>query len=270
MTIHRFLMGAVLAAALPVALVAQPMSNSPGFYSVACVKVKPGQQAEFNRLVNGDFYKAAQSLVDAGTLSTGMLLRTIVPAGSEAECDYTFVDVYPNLPTAPMTAEETAAMLRKAGISSTVEQWRQEHEAVATLVYDSIGRTALHVGTIKKGDYIVVNDMKVPDIGSWVANEKKLWQPIFESGVKDGEIDGWFVDVQFMPRGAKDRHLAYTVDVYPNWKSAFTFFGPSFPDRWKSVHPDVPIAEGMTQERKMDTIEHTTLFQVVGTLQTAK
>ena len=44
-----------------------------------------------------------------------------------------------------------------------------------------------------------------------------------------------------MPRGAQDPYLTYTVDIYPNWQSLMTFFGPTFQDRWKKVHPDVPI-----------------------------
>jgi hypothetical protein len=268
MAIRHLLWGAALAATLPLTLVAQQAPT--GFHSVSCVKVKPGKAADFNAFVNGDLRKYEQSRVDSGAISGAIVLRTMSPAGSEAECDYSFVTFYSGLPNAPMNDEETVAALKKAGISSSLEEWRQEHQAVGDLVYDSINRAALQVGAAKEGDYIVVNDMTVPDTSAWIADEKKLWQPIFEDGLKDGAIDGWAVVVQFMPRGAKDPHTAYTVDIYPNWQALFTFLGPSFPDRWKKIHPDVPINEGMAQEHNADTIEHTTLFKVVASIQASK
>ena len=100
-------------------------------------------------------------------------------------------------------------------------------------------------------------------IGAWIDNETKLWKPIFEDGLKDGSVDGWSVNVQFMPRGAKDRQLTYTVDIYPSWQSLFNFFGPNFGELWKKVNPDIPIADGMAQEEKVDTIEHTVIYKVV-------
>jgi hypothetical protein len=115
-----------------------------------------------------------------------------------------------------------------------------------------------------------LNDMKVTDTGAWIANERKLWQPIFEDGVKDGSMDGWGVDVSFMPRGVKDSYTTYTVDIYPSWQAVYTFFGPSFPDRWKKINPGVPMDQGMDQEHKVDTIERTILSRVVFVTQARK
>jgi hypothetical protein len=249
---------------------AQEQSGSPGFHSVACVKVRRGKMADFKALVNGNFLKYEQSRVDSGAISAWIALRTVVPAGRDATCDYAFVSFYSGLPNAPMGAEEMTAALKKAGISTSLEEMRQQEEAVGYLVYNSISRTALHVGGAKKGDYIVVNQMSVPDVGAWIANEKKLWQPIFEDGVKDGSVDGWSVVQQFFPRGSKDQGNTYTVDIYPSWNALFAFFGPSFSDRWKKVHPDVPIDQGMDQERKVDTIEHTVLYNVVNAIGASK
>jgi len=268
MAIRHLLWGAALAAALPVTLVAQQAPT--GFHSVTCVKVKPGKTADFSAFVNGDLRKYEQSRVNSGAISGVLVLRTISPAGSEAECDYSFVTFYSGLPNAPMSDDETAAALKKAGISSSLEEWRQEHQTVGDQVYNSIDRAALQVGGAKEGDYIVVNDMTVTNVDDWIANEKKLWQPLFEDGLKDGAIDGWAVVVQFMPRGAKDKHNTYTVDIYPNWHAVYNFFGPGFPDRWKKIHPDVSIADAMAQEHKFDTIEHTTLFKVVASIEASK
>ena len=267
MAIRHLLWGAALGAVLSATVVAQQPS---GFFRTACVKVKPGKDAEFNALANGDIRKFERSQVASGAISGAEELRTIMPAGSQAECDYIFVTFYSGLPNAPMSKDESVAALKKAGISDSLEEVRQKEDAVGYLVSNSIARSALRVGAAKEGDYIFVNEMNVPDTEAWVANEKKLWQPIFEDGQKDGAIDGWAVVERLMPRGAQDPYLTYTVDIYPNWQSLMTFFGPTFQDRWKKVHPDVPIAEGMAKERKMDTIEHTVLYKVVSEIQAAK
>lgn len=249
---------------------AQEASGSPGFHSVACVKVRRGKSADFKTLVDGTFLKYAQSRVDSGAISAWLVLRTVIPAGHDATCDYAFVTFYPGMPNAPMGDEEMTAALKKAGISSSLEDMRQQRDAAGYLVYNGLERTAVHVGQAKKGDYIIVNVMSVPDNGAWIANEKKLWQPIFEDGVKDGSVDGWSVVEQFLPRGAKDQGTTYTVDIYPSWDAMFKFFGSGFSDRWKKVNPDVPIEQGMDQEHKVDTIDHTVLYHVVQMVQASK
>jgi hypothetical protein len=275
MTIRRFFWSAALAAALSVTLVAQQAPSATQqmqneFYRVACVKVTPGKSADFSALVNGDMRKLEQAEVSSGRLSHWSALHASVPAGSEAECDYRFAYFFPGLPPAPMSDEEFAAALQKASINMTPQQWGDRLGGVGTLVYSSINRRVASVGGPKEGDYVVINDMSVSNTDEWIGDEKKLWQPLFEDGVKDGVMDGWSVGVQFMPRGAKDPHRFYTVDIYPNWESVFTFFGPGFPDRWKKVHSDVPIEYGMAQEEKVETIEHTTLYKVVAVVQASK
>lgn len=267
MSIRHLFWGTALTAVLSVTLAAQ--QAPPHFYSVTCVKIKPGKTADFNALAS-DLHKYEQSRVDSGSVSAVVETRAISPAGSAADCDYNFVTFYSGIPPAPMGDDETTAALQKAGISSSLEEFRQKENAVGYLASYSIVRQRILVGTAKKGDYIVVNDMKVTDTGAWIDNERKLWQPIFEDGVKDGSMDGWGVDVAFMPRGDKDPYTTYTVDIYPSWQAIYTFFGPSFPDRWKKIHPDVPIAQGMDQEHKVDTIEHTILTKVVFVTQAPK
>ncbi len=249
---------------------AQEQSGSPGFHGVACVKVRHGKSADFKTLVDGTFLKYAQSRVDSGAISAWLVLRTVIPAGHDATCDYAFVTFYPGMPNAPMGDEEMTAAMKKAGISSSLEDMRQQRDAAGYLVYNALERTAVHVGQAKKGDYILVNVMSVPDTGAWIANEKKLWQPIFEDGVKDGSVDGWSVVEQFLPRGAKDQGTTYTVDIYPSWDAMFKFFGSGFADRWKKVNPDVPINQGMDAEHKVDTIDHTVLYHVVQMVQASK
>ncbi len=268
MAIPRFIWGAAAAAALSTTLIAQ--QAPPSFHQVYCVKVKSDQSAAFAALTNGDLRKLAQYDMDAGRMSGWMVLASVVPQGADARCDDVVVYFFPpGLPPAPMSDADWTGELQKA-IGKTPQEFNQELEASGTLIDNAIVRTATQVGAAKQDDYIVVNQMSVPNTGAWIDHEKKMWQPVFEDGVKDGAVDGWAVAVQFMPRGAKDRDVTYTVDIYPNWQSVYTFLGPNFAERWKKIHPDVPTDQVMGEEQKFDTIDHTELYKVVTLVQASK
>ena len=89
------LLGRALAAALSVTLVAQQAPS--GYHSISCVRVKPGQSADFHALLNGDYHKVEQGSVDSGRVSGFIALRTVIPAGTDAACDYVLVSLLSRL-----------------------------------------------------------------------------------------------------------------------------------------------------------------------------
>jgi hypothetical protein len=260
MGIRHMIWGAALAAALSATLVAQ---QAPvGYHSISCVKVKPGKSAAFHDLLSGDYRKLEQARVDSGAVSAFIALRTVIPAGTEAACDYVLVTFYPGLPPAPLSDEELTAVLQKAGVASTLQQWRDRISAVGDLVSNNITQYQALVGAAKKGDYLVFNSMRVTDEGECVAAQKRLWQPFAEEGVKDGAQDGWAVNIQVMPRGDKDPSRVSSVDIFPTWDSMFNYFGPDFITRWKKVHPEMSTDEAFAELNKSCAIDHTVLYKV--------
>jgi hypothetical protein len=257
---RHFFWGAALAATLSASLVAQ---QAPvGYHSISCVRVKPGKSADFRALLNGDYHKVEQARVDSGAISTFIALRTVIPAGTDAGCDYVLVSFYSGLPTEPLGDDAMSAVLQKAGVSSTLPEWRDRLSAVAELVSNNITQYQVLVGGSKKGDYLVFNSMKATDADQCVALQKRLWQPFAEQGVKDGAQDGWAVNIQVMPRGDKDPSLVSSVDIFPTWNSMFTYFGPDFIARWKKVHPEMTTDDAFSEIDKACTIEHTVLYKV--------
>jgi hypothetical protein len=252
--------GAALAAALSVTLVAQQTPS--GYHSISCVKVKPGQGAAFHALADGDGRKVVQTRIDSGDYSAWLELRTVMPAGSEAACDYVFVTFYPGLPAPPLTDNELTALLAKAGVNSTLQQWRDRHNDVATLVWNNITQYQALVGGAKKGDYLVFNSMSVTNIGECIAGQKRLWQPFAAEGVKDGAQDGWAVNEQVFPNGAKDTSRVSSVDIYPTWDAMFNYFGPGFMTRWNKVHPELKPDEAFAELSKSCSIDNTVLYKV--------
>lgn len=268
MGIRHMAFAAALAAALSATLVAQQAPT--GYHSISCVRVKPGQTAAFHTLLNGDYHKVEQARVDSGAVSGFIALRTVIPAGTDAGCDYVLVAFYPGFPPAPLGDDKMTAVLQKAGVTSTLPEWRDRLSAVADLVSNNYTQYQVLVGGSKKGDYLVFNSMKAADVNECVAAQKRLWQPFAEQGVKDGAQDGWAVNIQVMPRGDKDPSLVSSVDIFPTWNSMFTYFGPDFTARWKKVHPEMTPDEAFSEMDKACTIEHTVLYKVEDQINSSK
>ncbi|MGB8030841.1 MAG: hypothetical protein WCF30_14415 [Terracidiphilus sp.] len=260
--------GVALAATLSVTLVAQ---QAPvGYHSISCVRVKPGKSADFRALLSGDYRKVEQARVDSGAVSGFIALRTVIPAGTDAGCDYVLVSFFPGFPPAPLGDDEMTAVLQKAGVSSTLHEWRDRLSDVAELVSNNITQYQVLVGGSKKGDYLVFNSMKATDVGECVAAQKRLWQPFAEQGVTDGAQDGWAVNIQRFPEGAKDPSLVSSVDIFPTWDSMFHYRGPDFVTRWKKVHPEMTADDAFAILDKACTIEHTVLYKIEDQINSSK
>jgi len=261
MAIPRTVACAALATLFSATLVAQmSTATNTGYHTINCVKVLPGKAAEYSKFLTEDVHKVAQARVDSGAITAWLELRTVMPQGSEAECDYVLVSFYPGLPKPPLGGEALTTALHQAGLQMSGDEYNDRRNALATTVYNDITQFQVLVGAAHKGDYLVFNAMKVADIDEWIAYEKKVWQPIAEAQVKEGTRTAWALNVQIFPMGSKDKHLASTVDCYPTWESMFT--DPGFEPRFKKVHPDMELGTTFEHFEKLRTIESTVLYHV--------
>ncbi len=267
MTIPRVLLGAAMAAALSIPLTAQQAPT--GYHHIQCVKMNPGKMGAAEEFIAGTGHKLSQSLVDSGQYANTLALRTVMPGGTDAECDYVFVTFFKGLPPAPLSPEEVTKALHKVEIPMTAEQLYAKEDELGKLVSNNITQYQALVGGAKKGDYLVFNSMNAPDVGVCVASQKKLWQPVAEEMVKTGNTSGWAVNEQVFPRGTKDKTAVSSVDIYPSW-DAFLHEYSSIESAWKKVHPDMDINSAMGQFEKQCTITHTVLYKVVDATAPAK
>ena len=242
---------AALFAAFSAMLPAQ--QASPGYHSVACIKVKPENNNEFRKWAAGDLHKLTQSRVDGGAVSQWILLRSVIPSGTSAECDYAIVTMYPGVPPQPMGREELDAALKKAGISMTAQQYVDRRSSLTTLVSNNMFQNRALVGGFRTGDYFVVNYMKVSNMADYVAFEKKAWQPMAEALDKENLRSGWSLNTMVFPGGADVKFNAVTVDVYPTWESIFNRDFQQFRQLWQKAHPDMEF--GTTFEQ-LDKLRH--------------
>jgi hypothetical protein len=265
--IPRLFACVAILAAFSASLIAQQPQT--GYHTVACFKVKPENAAEFRKFAVDEAHKLAQGRVDDGEITTWYLLRAVLPQGSSSECDYISVAMFPGTPHL-LGPDNTAAALKKSGLSISPEDYTKHRNAVSTLVSVAVFQNQLFVGTAKKGDYFLVNYMKVPgSIDEWVAYEKKVWQPIAESLTKDGVTDGWSLNVQVLPRGSDLPYQAVTVDVFSSWDAIYTGFA-QLGDRFKKVHPDMELGTTFEQFEKLRTILSTKTFVLEDMISAAK
>jgi hypothetical protein len=257
MKVLSLLAGVAIAAALPLTLVAQ--QSPSGFHTVACFKIKADKGSEFRKWAAEDLRKFVQSRIDAGKISTWYLLRSVMPAGTSAECDYLTVSMYPGAPPEPLGMEGLEEALKKAGMSMTAQQYVDRRNSLTTLVSTAMFQNQTFVGTSKKGDYFMVNYMKSANPQDWVAYEKKVWQPFAEAMTKEGVESAWSVNLQVLPGGSDLPYQGVTVDVYPSWDAVYNNDG-KFVERFKKVHPDMEFGTTIEQFEKLRTISSTKLF----------
>jgi hypothetical protein len=251
-------LSAALAATLSITLFAQ--MEPSGYHSVACFKVKPEKASEFHKWVAEEGLKVQQAYADSGRISTAFLLRAVMPQGTSAACDYLSVSFYPGAPPSPISPDAMGAALKKAGLMISAQDYVAHLTSLIELVSNNLFQNRTTVGTARKGDYFIVNYMKVPNTTDWLAYEKKVWQPVAESMVKDGATRGWSVNVQVLPGGSDLKFQAVTVDVYPSWDAIFKGLG--FAERFKKVHPDMEIDTTMETFEKLRTILSSELYVV--------
>ena len=266
MNIPRSLLSVALAAAFSATLFAQQAPS--GYHSVACIKVKPENASQFRKWIAEDGHKLAQSRVDSGEISTWFLLRSVIPQGTSAECDYLNVVMYPGVPPKPMGMDELGAELKKAGMTVSAQEYVDRRNSLTTLVSNNLFQNKIFVGAMKKGDYFEVNYMKVSNMDDYLAYEKKVWQPFAEAMAKDGVRTGWSLNVQVLPSGSGLRYQAVTVDVFPSWDAMFKDL--PFADTFKKVHPDMEIGTTFETYEKLRTILATSVYQVSDMISSTK
>lgn len=167
------ILGVALAATYTLTMAAQ---QAPvGYHSVACVKVKPGKGAEFQKWALDSAHKVQQANADSGRIAAWYLLSAVLPQGNSVMCDYYSISIYPALPPAPMGTEALGVALKKASIGMSAQEYIEKRSSLTDLVSSEMWQNQIAVGTLKKGDYLYINRMKVAKLEEWIETEKKIW-----------------------------------------------------------------------------------------------
>ncbi len=159
-------------------------------------------------------------------------------------------------------------MLKKAGLSMSAQEYVDHRDSLTELISNNLFQNRISVGAMKKGDYLVVNYFKVPDMGDELRWEKEVWQPLAESMVQAGVLGGWSVNTQVLPGGTDLPYQSVTVDTYPSWDAVMT--GRShIPEHFHKVHPNMEMGAAMERGNKVHnqlSVQLLTVVDMVGQL----
>jgi hypothetical protein len=230
----RFAATIFAGALLPAALSAQP--SAPAQYqTITCVKLLPGKSAaEYQQFMADTLVKVNQTRADAGEIVAWSLLRSVMPAGEDARCDFmssTITDGPPRETGAATFGEN----LRKAGVNMTADQYMAKRNSLTRLVAMELWRPRIRVGQPKKGHYLFLNYMRVHHFAEYAKFENEVWKPLAEHWVGAGELSGWLFATKQLPAGTEVKYAAMSADIFPSWDAVFKGRDPqtAFP----KVHP---------------------------------
>ena len=270
MGIRHMFWGAALAATLSATLVAQ---QAPvGFHSISCVRVKPGKSAAFHALLSGDYRKVEQARVDSGAISAFIALRTVIPAGTDAGCDYVLVSFYPGLPAAPLSGdEEMTAVLAKSR--------RQLHAAGVARSPQRCGRAGFQQhhpisgagGRIEKGRLPGLQLHERNRRGPVRRRAKEALAAVRRARGerrRTGRLGREHTAIsqrrQRPEPGEQRRHLSR-----PGTRCSITS-DPTSLTRWKKVHPEMSPNDAFSEIDKACTINHTVTYKVEDQIDSSK
>lgn len=206
------------------------------------MKVKDGKGLGYSAYLKDTVTKLAQVRVDAGINSSFIIAQAVTPAGRSARCDYHLLYGFIGFPTEPSTAEQTAADMKKAGITMTREEMIANRDELSFLVGQDIWRWETLVSLSPKGGYARLNYYKTkPGMsGDWVHMETTGWKLLAEAAAKEIPGTAWGVATLAMPGGDSLAYNGLTFDAFPSWAA----LGKGLPVRatWNKVHPDMEIS----------------------------
>jgi hypothetical protein len=230
-------------------LVVAQAQEQPSYIRDYCVKAVPGKGAEFADMLHDITAKVMRVRIDEGHAVWGLVLSSVVPAGTAARCDFHIIYGYNGFPPEAPTAEQTTAELKKAGFDMTGAQWAAMRDRASTLVNLDIWQAVAEVGPLlEKGQYARLNyfHVKPGQEAAWLKLETTGWMPLVAS-LKDSGL-GWHLVTLAMPAGEYLHYDGLTVDTFPSW----TALGHGVPvdAAWPKVHPDMPFADYISQVGK--------------------
>jgi hypothetical protein len=250
----RVLLTTVPAALLAVSLQGQQQQTPPPYQTVVCVKLQSGKTgAEFRQFVSDTTMKLNQARVDAGEIISWSFIRSLMPMGAEARCDYVFSTLSEGPPAPPTTARLTEG-LKKAAVAMTAEDYVAKRDSLTRLISVELWRPLVRVGQPQKGNYLFLNQMRVHDAAEYHKFENTVWKPMAEEWVKSGAMTAWIYGVKQLPGGTDVKYPRYSVDVFPSSDAALKGLSPNLPTMFAKVHPGQKVEETMERLSKLRSL----------------
>lgn len=223
------------------------------------VKVNPGKNQEWLKLLREVAMKTAQVRADAGEIISWTVLSSQYPAGKEARADYMISEISAGNPKSGGMKRDD--IYKQAGITMTLEEFDAKRGEQSYLVASELWRPRIYNGSAHKGDYLTINYMKVHDEKGYAALERDVWSPLSQEWIKQGAMTGWLYATKMFPSGSDTTYTTRTVDMYPSLEAVYA--DRKFSETFAKVHPGKKLDDVMTQMEKARDLGRRELWRVV-------
>ena len=193
----RVFLGALLLCG--VAQFAAAQDQPPMFSMVACIDTKPGLANDYEQFAL-DAQKRIAGVQDPSSNRVGWyLLRSVIPAGDSATCNFMIVNIYSGFPK--WASWSLADRIKKAGLNMTEEEFRAKRNSLSALADRKLWQRIDGLEPPKVGNFIRLNLAKVHDWDEWIDIERNVWHPVAQELAKNGKRVSWGAYRLVMPSG---------------------------------------------------------------------
>jgi hypothetical protein len=248
-------------AALLAATLHAQQTPPPPYQAVICLKVQPGKtSSDYRQFVNEASIKLQQMRASAGEIVSWSLLRSVMPAGEDARCDFiqsTLTEAPPNL---DLSTGDLAAALEKARVTMTPSEFVARRNSLVRLISSELWRPVIRVGQPQKGNFVYVNYMREHNASEYRKFEREVWKPMAEEWVKGGTMTGWLFGIKQLPGGTEVKYTAMSADIFPNADAALKWSGVQ--TMFEKVHPGQNFQETFERLAKFRSLAERQLFVI--------
>ena len=243
-------------------LAAQDAQSVPYARSL-CIKVQPGKDADFRKLMSDVSKPMAQVRADAGEFTDRLLLRAVFPAGMDAACDYMLAYVYPGFPPDPKKTMNADTAREKAHVAMSQSEFVAQRDALSRLRRTELWRLIDDIGTPEVGNYMRLDYMKVTPghESEWIKMERETYKPLHQARIDLGVLRGWTVTTLAMPTGSALPYNAMTVNLFKDWAQIGA--PPKTQEAFQKVYPNRDMSELTAQTAKLRDIVRRELYEIV-------
>jgi hypothetical protein len=243
-----------------VAQFAAAQDQPPVFSMVACIDTKPGLDNEYEEFAL-DTQKKIAGVQDPSSNRVGwILLRSVIPAGDNAACNFMVVNVFSGFPK--WSSLSLGDRIKKAGLNMTEEEFRAKRNSLSSLADRKLWQRIDGLEAPKVGNFIMLNMAKVHDWAEWIDIERNVWHPVAEELAKHGKRVSWGAYRLVMPSGTSLPYDGASIDVFADWDSLGGNQGVNA--AIQKVHPNMSSDLLSSRiERAREFVRHD-LYRVVG------
>jgi hypothetical protein len=266
---HALVLGFVCLV-LPLVAFAQQARKADNQYAVLTYMRVPAENiAEYTEILRNNSKKVFTELMNQpGSNLWAWSSAQMTYSGTHGgEANFVAASVYDGPPPNPNDAALDAATRKVTGQDPV--EYRKKLNTLRTVVGSELIRgVAAARGSSQEGYYRVTTYAKLtPQKGAaYRAQTAAVWQPVYESLVKDGTIVSWGAWQYVFPRGAETPYDLVNSTTYKDLPSAVKGI-ESMSQIFLKVHPDQNMVSAVDESRSNSKVVRTVLARIVAMAQ---